>query len=102
MHLWPIIGLVGDLLTFTGGLLLAIDVAQKEREFSKIKAVSSSIESPFLAKIKIEMDGIILTDKDDVVRAFIHHSARKAFWGCILLSVGFLFLLSVRISELQN
>lgn len=105
-HLWqwllgftPVIGLFGDLLTFSGGLLLAVDVAQKERDFAQIKNIASAVKDPWMARIKVEMEGVILADDKDVERAFIHRSARKAVWGCVFLSCGFLFLLSVRVLE---
>jgi hypothetical protein len=100
MEIAPLVGLCGDLLTFSGGLLLAVDVAQKEKDFGRIKKIATAITNPFMVRIKVEMDGLIVSDEADVERAFLHRSALKALLGCGLLSLGFLFLLAVRAIEL--
>jgi hypothetical protein len=102
MQAGPIVGLLGDLLTFTGGLLLAWDAVQKEREFERIKKVAAALQSPWLARLKVEMEGLIVADEGDVQKAFIRRSARKAAYGCGLLAAGFLLLLAARTIELLN
>ena len=101
MHLTPVIGLLGDSATFAGGLVLALDAARKEREFTRIKKVAAGIKSPFLAHVKFQTKGgLTLADENDVERVFIHDSARQAVWGCWLLAGGFLLLLGTRLAEL--
>ena len=102
MHIHSIIGLLGDLLTFSGGLFLALDAVQKEKEFNKIKRVAAALRTPYLAKLKVEIEGLIISDDQDVERAFIRHSARKAVVGCVVLTLGFLLLLAARILEIAN
>lgn len=94
----PAIGVFGDSVTFAGGLLLAFDAAHREREFARIVKITSVVKE--MSQIQIELGGRIIKDKDDVETVFIHRSSVKAFIGCVLLSIGFLFLLLVRISEI--
>ena len=96
----PIIGLFGDVFTFAGGVLLAQDALQKEKEFDKIKRVSAALNSPFMAQLHVEVGGVRIWDtKEDVERAFVHLSARKAVWGFRILSGGFLLLIVTRTLE---
>jgi len=95
----PFVGLFGDGATFAGGLVLALDALHKEREIKDIRRIVSTLKSPVIARLKVEMEGVILTDEDDVQIAFLRRSARKALLGCALLTVGFLALLLARGSE---
>ncbi|MFZ0821753.1 MAG: hypothetical protein WAM91_16940 [Candidatus Acidiferrales bacterium] len=97
-----IAGLVGDLLTFVGGLMLTLDAAHKDEEFEKINNVAKALNSPWMARLKVDMEGIIITDEKDVQHAFIRRSARKAVWGCRILCIGFGLLLLSRALELMK
>jgi hypothetical protein len=99
VHIGQIAGLCGDVLTFAGGMLLAWDAVEKEREFQSIQHVARTLKSPWMARLKVEMNGIILVSENDVEQAFIRRSAKKAKWGCVFLAVGFGFLLVSRILE---
>ena len=92
----PLIGLCGDALTFVGGLLLALDTAQKGREFKAIQA----LKNPQLARLEVEVDGVVVVAGDSAERIFVHRSARRAVVGCWILSGGFLLLLAARIGEI--
>jgi hypothetical protein len=93
-------GLAGDTLTFTGGLILALDALLKEREFTKSRKLTKTIESPFLAKVTLERNGISLKSEADVELAFIRISVRRAMYGSVTLCLGFVFLLVARLGEL--
>jgi len=97
-----IIGLFGDGLTFIGGFLLALDAVQKGKEFDKIRKIASTVREPRLARLRFVLEGIEIsatTDESEVERAFIQRSVRKAKWGCVILAIGFLCLLTVRLIE---
>jgi|HubBroStandDraft_6_1064221.scaffolds.fasta_scaffold2340950_1 hypothetical protein len=100
MYWGPAVGLLGDLLTFTGGILLAWDVVQKERELQEIARVTSALKLPGMIGLNIEYRGVLIKSEIDIVHAFIRRSARKAAWGCVFLAFGFLLLLVSRIIEL--
>jgi hypothetical protein len=103
MHVGPFIGVGGDVATFVGGLVLAFDALNREKEFGRIRTVTgTALRTGALARLKIDLNGVILTDEDDIERAFIRQSARKAIWGCGFLAVGFLLLLSAHLIELWN
>ena len=94
-----ILGFIGDFLTFAGGVVLAVDAALEEQKLKKMRAWIETIEAPELAQVILSRQGIQLKTKDEVERSFIRQSARHAKIGMIVLSIGFLFLFSSRISE---
>lgn len=100
MHWGPMLGLAGDALTVCGGLLLAWDTVQKDREVRQVKNTARAIESPLLKGLPIEIDGVLVVCESDVERAFIRRSARKAAWGCVLLAAGFILLFATRLIEM--
>ena len=91
------VGLCGDIFTFAGGVILAIDAAQQERRFKKVRErVKMYLHSPELMRLKISVSGIVVSSKEDIELPFIRHSALLAKIGTILLVVGFGFLLAAR------
>lgn len=99
MTIGPVVGLLGDALTFSGGLLLAWDAVQKENEFDRVKRVARALQSPSMARLHVELEGIVVSDEKDVERAFIRRSAHKAAWGCRILAAGFFVLIVTRILD---
>jgi hypothetical protein len=92
------LGVCGDTLTFVGSLVLAIDAARQERRFKKVRErVRTYLDSPELMQLKVSVDGVVVTSKEDVELPFIRHSAMLAKIGSILLVVGFGFLLSAHL-----
>ena len=55
------------------------------------------LHSPELMQLKISVEGVVITSKEDVELPFIRHSAMLAKVGSILLVMGFGFLLSARL-----
>jgi hypothetical protein len=99
MQIGAILGLIGDFLAFTGGLVLTLDAVSKEREFRRIKKITSVINSPSLARLKVDLSGVVITNQDDVETAFVRNSAQKAIRGAALLTIGFLLIIAGRILE---
>ena len=93
-----ILGLIGDALTFTGGLILALDAVRRQREFRKTKQLQETVKS--LDGIKLTQDGISLLDDKAVELVFIRQSVRRAIYGAACLTIGFVFLLITRVVEL--
>jgi len=92
------LGLCGDIFTFAGGVILAIDAAQQEKRFKKVRErVKTYLNSPELMQLKISVEGIVVTSEEDIELPFIRHSARLAKIGSIFLVVGFGFLLTARL-----
>ena len=50
--------------------------------------------------LTVEIFGVVVKSEQDVERAFIRRSARKAVWGCGLLAIGFLVLVVSRLMEM--
>jgi len=96
----PVVGLVGDSLTFLGGLCLAREAILKGRESEGVKKIVKTLKNPHLAKFKVEMDGLRISDPESIETVFVHRNVKWAKAGAALLSIGFLLLLSLRISEL--
>jgi len=100
-----IIGLFGDVLTFAGAVVLAFDAIQKGREFDRIRKIAKAIKEPRLARLRFVMEGLEISPETadaSVERAFIQRSVSKAKWGCIMLAIGFLCLVTVRAVELLS
>jgi len=98
MYLTTILGLIGDALTFTGGLILALDALRRETEFRRTKELKNAVES--LDGIKLTQNGIVLLNDKAVELVFIRQSVRRALWGAAILTLGFVFLLATRVIEL--
>lgn len=96
------LGLAGDALTFVGGLILAVDSALQARRFRNIRDRVKTYLSPELLQLRVEVDGVVITDKADIELPFIRHSAALAKLGSILLSLGFGCLLTARLFELPK
>jgi hypothetical protein len=93
-------GLVGDSLTFIGGMILAIDAIGRQKEFTKIQNTVAAVTDPLLANVKITKEGIYLTNNEkNVELVFIHRSVNRARWGSLLVAIGFVCLLVARIWE---
>jgi len=92
MHMAPIVGLGGDALTFLGGILLAIDATKRERELRRLRA----LKHPHLARLVIEVDGVVVKSADDLETMYVHRSSKTAVRGCCALAAGFLLLLLAR------
>jgi uncharacterized membrane protein len=92
------VGLGGDAFTLVGGLLLAWDTVEKEEEVKKIEKIMGTLKA--MTGLRVEIFGVAVKNEQDVVRAFIRRSARKAVWGCGLLAIGFLLLVASRLMEI--
>ncbi len=98
----PILGLIGDTLTFAGGTILAWDAARQDKQFRKIRKLAETLAAPELVHLKVEVEGVVIADEKDIEQAFIRHSARRALVGAITLAVGFGFLFATRWVEILS
>jgi hypothetical protein len=92
-------GFAGDGLTFCGGLILAIDAARQEKRFRKMRGKVHTYLAPEFLRLKVEEEGVLITDEKDIELTFIRHSVWWAKVGTVLLTVGFTFLLITRSLE---
>ncbi len=95
-----IVGLFGDILTFSGGVILAYDAVHQERQYQQIRDWAATLTSPELITLRVAMNGVAITDKEDVERAFIRHSSKRALNGLRVLVAGFALLLCSRVIEI--
>ena len=102
MNIVPWIGVLGDFTTLTGGIVLAWDAINKEREFTHHKAIDAVREAKAMGGLIIDVKGVRITDRDDVTRVFVRQTAAQAIWGCCFLVAGFLMLLASRVLEILN
>jgi|HubBroStandDraft_6_1064221.scaffolds.fasta_scaffold177998_1 hypothetical protein len=98
LHIY--LGLPGDVLSFVGGVILALDALNKEREFNKIKKITRVITSPKFQTLTVEVEGEVVKDGQDVDLTFLRRSVRLARIGFSLVAVGFLFLMASRVVEI--
>ncbi|HKV77598.1 MAG TPA: hypothetical protein VJP02_05645 [Candidatus Sulfotelmatobacter sp.] len=94
------LGLAGDTVTFIGGIVLALEAARQHEQFLKIQQMANTLKSPELVHLKVEVEGVLITDHKDIERAFIRLSARRALIGAIGLAIGFGFLFLARLAEI--
>ena len=97
MPLAAMLGFAGDSLTFVGGLILSLDALWRDWEFRKQKDLAGVVKQ--LKGIELTQDGIKLISGDAIERVFIRQSVRRALWGTILMTLGFIALLASRIVE---
>lgn len=97
-HSAALFGLVGDVITFAGAFLLAVNEALRARRFSKAGRIERFFEGSELTKILI--DGVPIREFRDIEYALERRSSRLALAGAITLATGFLFILAARLLEL--
>lgn len=93
-----ILGFLGDLMTFGGGILLSWDALQRGKEFKSISGLQKAVAK--LAGINVTSGGITIFDNDSTELLFIRKSVRMAKWGTVIITAGFLCLLGSRIAEI--
>jgi hypothetical protein len=97
----PSLGLVGDALTFLGGFILAWDAAREAKHFKEVRRTVETLSSQELVRLRVEIGGIVISNEKDVELSFILRSAKKAFIGAVILTIGFGFLLAARLLEIS-
>jgi hypothetical protein len=97
MTLASLLGFAGDSLTFVGGFILSLDALRRDKEFRGQKALAGVVKD--LTGIELTKDGIKLISGEAVERVFIRQSVRRAVWGTIIMTLGFIALLGSRIVE---
>jgi len=90
-----ILGFVGDTLTFFGGVVLALDALEREREFRKQKEWADTVRE--FKGVELTRHGIRLLDEKSVELVFIRLSVRRSVWGTAIVAAGFLALLGARV-----
>ena len=99
MELARLLGYLGDGVTFFSGILLSWDAMRSESEFVEATRIMEGMKHPVMQGIKVKLDQMIVTNEKGVERVFRRRASRKAIYGSILLTVGFLLLLGSRVSE---
>ena len=97
------IGLCGDILTFAGAVMLAIEALEREKEFNTIRRSVETLGDKAIGQFRWSMRGLEVDagpNSGNVKRVFLHRSARMAKYGCVVLAIGFLFLVAARVMEL--
>ncbi len=93
------VGLIGDTLTFVGGLILAFDAVNRAREFEKIRRISKVLASG-IHRLIVEVEGKTVEEEADIEAVFLRRSARFAAVGFAFLAFGFVGILAYRIMEI--
>ena len=95
-----ILGFLGDILTFTGGLILSLDALRRRKEFKKTSDTQKVVAQ--LSGIYLTQDNLRLFNNDSVELVAIRKSVWRAAWGTAIITLGFLCLLATRIVELVD
>jgi hypothetical protein len=99
MELARLLGYVGDGVTFFSGILLSWDAMRSESEFVAATRIEEGLKDPVMRNVTVKLDKSIVTSEQSVQQVFRRRASRKAILGSLLLTLGFLLLLSARISE---
>lgn len=83
---------IGNVISFLGGVVLALETVAREREVRKIHKVARMFEAPELTKLKYEVNGIVISDERDLEIAHLRVSKRRAYWGLAMLITGFVLV----------
>jgi len=92
-----ILGFLGDVLTFGGGIVLSWDALKRGKEFKQITGLQHAVAK--LAGLRLTSGGISIFDDNSTELLFIRKSVRRAKWGTLIITCGFLCLLASRIVE---
>jgi hypothetical protein len=93
-------GIIGDFLTFVGGIILARDAILAVGHFSKEENTLNTVEK-LGRQVPLESkDKHPLQNSDDVRRMYLRLLAKGARRGALVLAVGYLFLLVTRVLEI--
>lgn len=96
-----IIGLVGDVVTFSGAIVLAIREAGEGQRAIEVEGTTKVLSKyPEMQKLTIQIDEVIVRDEGDVEIGVAGRSSRRARLGAGIIAVGFLFLLVSRALEM--
>jgi hypothetical protein len=96
-----ILGLVGDVITFSGGLVLAIKEAGEEKRARERVGVANALENfPNLKKLTILIDETLIRNESDIEVAIASRASQRARWGGGLIAAGFVFLFVARVLEI--
>jgi hypothetical protein len=99
MELARLLGYLGDGVTFFSGILLSWDAMRSESEFVEATRIMEGMKHPVMQNVKVKLDQMIVTGEQGVERVFRRRASRKAIFGSIFLTGGFLLLLGARICE---
>jgi hypothetical protein len=93
-------GIVGDFLTFVGGIILARDAVLAVEHFNREENTLNTVEKLGLEVPLKSNDKHPLQNSDDVRRMYLRLLAKGARRGALLLAVCYLFLLVTRVLEI--
>jgi hypothetical protein len=79
----------GNVVSFAGGVILALETLARERERRRIYKIQEMFKSPSLAKLRYEVNGIVISDERDLEIAHLRLSSKRAALGLSLLVIGF-------------
>ena len=100
----PLIGFLGDAITFTGALIMALKEAGEEKRARELRAVVAVFEkSKGMQRLeRVTIEGIPIETERDIELALLKRASRRARIGAIFLSIGFMFLGLCRWIEIKD
>lgn len=99
MSAGALFGFLGDFLTFSGGIVLAVDAVREEKKLRKLRDWAKTIDAPELKGVIMTLQGVKLKTGEDIELAFVRKSAKLALTGTVILTVGFMCLFVSRCME---
>jgi hypothetical protein len=97
----PAIGMVGDAISFTGALILALKEAGEEKKARELHDIVETFEkNPGMRRIEVSIEGIVIETERHIEIALSKRASRRARVGAVFLAIGFVFLFIGRLVEM--
>jgi hypothetical protein len=97
-----VVGLMGDVLTFVGAGILALEAFSAEKELRKRRGSEIMISSGDLQEtgMMVRIGDHRVKTLGELEELLVHSRAVRGRWGLLLVTLGFLLLVAHRLLEL--
>ena len=97
-----VIGLLGDVTTFIGALILAMDALLARKAFLEKEKALENLRDPLSrrATVGVVIDGSVVMEPQQVEAFVVNRTFRRAIAGFFVLSIGLALLVACRVVEI--
>ena len=98
------VGLIGDIITFIGAVILALDALQSRRDYEKREQIRENLLDPDTraAQVGVAIEGRVVMTLKDMELIAKDKTFRRAVLGFSILCAGLFFLICSRLMEIYK